>query len=103
MRLLYRSDPMRFAQAVIAHAHCQSERRTKGKKERSRGGCVDCEGLTPVHPGGGAIIVGDGGERHVLEIGHSCLGFGHDTIDPIFQEGPNEGRVVARGRRRMDS
>ena len=64
---------------------------------------MDWEQLTPMHPGGGAVVVSDGGERHVLEIRHSCVGFGHDMVDPLFQEGPNGGQVGVCGRHRIDS
>jgi len=114
MRLLYRSDPMRFAPAVVAYAHCRSERRKKGKKnERLRGGCMDCEELTPpghpkglpsspMHLGGGAVVIRDSVERHVLGIGHPGLELGHDMVYPLFQEGPSGGQVGVWGGHRID-
>jgi hypothetical protein len=58
---------------------------------------------SPVHLGGGAVVVGDSVERHVLGIGHSGLELGHDVVDPLFQEGPGGGKVGVRGRHRIDS
>jgi len=77
-----------------------------------RGRRVDWEELTPpchpkglpspVHLGGGAVVVGDGVERHVLGIGHPGLEFGHDVVDPLFQEGPGSREVCVCRRHRIN-
>ena len=55
-----------------------------------------------MHFGGGAVVVGDGVERHVLGIGYPSLELGHDMVDPLFQEGPSGGEVGVCGRHRID-
>jgi len=57
---------------------------------------------SPMHLGGGTIVVGDGVECHVLGIGHSGLEFGHNMVDPLFQEGPSGFQVGVCAGHRID-
>ena len=50
-------------------------------------------GRGAVHFGGGAVVVGDGVETHVLGVGHAGLELGHDVVDAVLEKGPGGGEV----------
>lgn len=100
-----------FFRANVVSQSCRIEGRRDKTEGRVAGAWIEeltpsghPKGLSPspVHLGGGAIVIGDGVERHVLGIGYSGLEFGHDMVDPLFQEGPGCGEVGVCGRHRID-
>ena len=72
---------------------------------------MDREELTPpghlkglpssLRPGECGIVVDGGVEHHVIGILDPGLEFGHDMVDPFFQEGPRSGEVSVCGRHRI--
>ena len=114
--LLYISNLLRFTPAIF-RTHIVSQLRRTGERRKKRNGrvrgrCVDREELTlPGHPkglpslkrlGGRTVGVEGGVERHVHEIWDPGWEFGHDMVDPLFQDGPRIGEVDVSGRHQID-